>query len=546
MNDFVELRQVIANILRRWWLLALMTGLAAAAGYAVSQRQTPVYTATTTIMVGQFIQVTELDKADILANETLIETYADMARRQPVLQAVIDDLNLSPLSWQALKKRVKVQPVAGTQLFQIKVEANLPEVARIISDEVARQLILLSPTTAEDQEKTENQEFARQRLKNLRAKIEAGQEQLVSLEAAMDTSLSVQEIQDLQGQINTLENFISGWENSYAQLLLFLERNDKFNSLAIIEPAQANPRPVRPQVEINTIVAGVVGFLLALGLIFLLEFLDDTFKSTQELTKTLGMTTLGVISRIKGRKDQKKLLAYQDSFAPTAEAYRMIRSNLQFITDDQPVKSLVMVSPNLGEGKSFTVANLGVIMAQADLKTIIVDADLRQPTQHHLFQVSAQPGLAELLREPALEVSNHLRKTRVENLQILTSGAGSLKSTELLGSQRMQQLLNSLTELADVIIIDSPPALALADAAILSNRADGVVLIIEAGRTRRDETLHVIASLQQANANLLGVVLNRATQKHAPIYYKADKITLPAYSPHLRPKQRWQWLPFFK
>jgi succinoglycan biosynthesis transport protein ExoP len=546
MNDFVELRQVIASIIRRWWLLVLMTGLAAAAGYTVSQRQTPVYTATTTIMVGQFIQVTELDKADILANETLIETYADMARRQPVLQAVIDDLNLTPLSWKALKKRVKVQPVAGTQLFQIKVEANSPEVARIIADEVARQLILLSPTTAEDPEKTENQEFARQRLKNLRTKIEAGQEQLVSLEAAMDTSLSVQQIKDLQEQINTLENLISGWGNSYSQLLLFLERNDKFNSLTIIEPAQATPRPVRPEVELTTIVAGVVGFLLALGLIFMLEFLDDTFKSTQELTKTLGVPTLGVISRIKGKKGQNKLLVYQDSFAPAAEAYRMIRSNLQFITDDQPVKSLVMVSPNLGEGKSFTVANLGVIMAQADLKTIIVDADLRQPTQHHLFQVSAQPGLAELLREPTLEVSKHLRKTRLENLQILTSGAGSLKSTELLGSQRMQQLLDSLTELADVVIIDSPPALALADAAILSNKADGVVLIIEAGRTRRDETLHVIASLQQAKANLLGVVLNRATQKQAPVYYKADKITFPDYSPHLRPKHLWQWLPFFK
>lgn len=546
MNDFVELRQVITSIIRRWWLLVLMAGLAAAAGYAVSQRQTPVYTAAATIMVGRFIQATELDKTDILANETLIGTYADMARRQPVLQAVIDDLNLSPLTWQALKKRVKVQSVAGTQLFQIKVEANSPEVARVIADEVVRQLILLSPTTAGDQDKAENQQFARQRLKNLRTKIEAGQEQLVSLEEAMDTSLSVQEIKDLQEEINSLESLVSGWENSFSQLLLFLERNEKFNSLTLIEPAQANPHPVRPQVEITTIVAGAVGFLLALGLVFLLEFLDDTFKSTQELTKTLGVTTLGVISRVKGRKDQNKLLAYQDSFAPAAEAYRIVRSNLQFITEDQPVKSLVMISPNLGEGKSFTVANLGVIMAQADLKTVIVDADLRQPTQHHLFQVSAQPGLTELLREPTLEVSKHLRKTKVENLQILTSGAGSLKSTELLGSQHMQHVLNSLTELADVVIIDSPPALALADAAILSNKADGVVLIIEASRTRRDETLHVIASLQQANANLLGVVLNQASQKHAPVYYKADKVTFPNYSPHLRPKQRWQWLPFFK
>ncbi len=518
MNDFVELRRVLATAIRWWWLLILSTVMAATAGYVISLQQTPVYEATTTVIVGQFIQATKLNRDDILTSEVLIQTYADIARRQPVLQSVVDTLDLSD-AWTALKSRVSVSLKEGTQLLQISVEAGSPEEARVIADEVTRQLILLSPTAAQDQEMDKNRQVARQRLEKLQARIEAGQQRLQSLEAVMAGAISAQKMKDLQIEFNNLENLITQWENNHTELQIFIGTEISPNSLTVVEPAQASSNAVRPRPQLNAIVAGAVGLALALGLIFLLEFMDNTLKGADEVSQYLDLTVLGIISRIKGKHYQDKLITVQETSA-VVEAYRMIRSKIEFLNIDEPTKSIIVTSAGEGEGKSITVANLGIIMAQADLRTIIVDADLRQPVQHRIFQVSNSSGLTELLRSPELELGSQLRATKVANLQLLTSGGLSPNPAELLRSQRMRQLLANLTELADVVIFDSPPAIMFTDAAILSNRADGVVLVIDAGKTQRDAARQAILNLRQAKANFLGSILNRVSNKRWDYHYR--------------------------
>lgn len=549
MNDFMELRQVISRVLKWWWLLILATGAAATLGYAVSQRQPPDYQATATLIVGQSIQATSLDRSDIQTSELLVQTYSNIARRQPVLQNVIDVLSLDD-SWQDLKKRVKIHPVVDTQLLEITVEASSPEEARITANEVANQLILQSPTALQNQEAGENQQFVRQRLENLQAKVEAGQKRLEVLNATMAGSLSADQVQELQAEINDLETLIAGWENNYTQLLIFVEADKSPNYLAVIEPAQADPDPVRPRPRLNAMLAGAVSFLLALGLVFILEYLDDTLKSADDLNQTLGLASLGAISLMKGRQRRDKLLIDQDSFSPAAEVYRMIRSNIQFMSVDQPIKSIVVTSASPGEGKSITAANLGLVMAQAGLRTIIVDADLRRPVQHEIFQVPNLGGLTDWLCSPELELKRHLRKTKVENLQLLSSGVLPPYPAELLGSQRMGQLLAGLNELAEVVIYDSPPVLAVTDAAVLANRVDGTVLVIKANQTRRDAVRKTIAALQHADANLLGAVLNQVSKKGGTYYYqgyyKPNTSTPTQQTVHRPPKRRWQWLPFFR
>jgi succinoglycan biosynthesis transport protein ExoP len=541
----MELRQYIAIAKRWWWLTILLTMAAGVTSYAVSQRQVPVYQATTTLMVGQSIQAVEVNPGDFLTTERLAQTYADMARRQPVLKAVVETLNLKD-GWKALQKRVYAGAVRGTQLLEIRVEASSLEEARVTADEVAHQLILMSPTGLQNQEQDENQRFVRQRLEGLQAKIGAGQERIKELEAAMAGSLSAQQVQDLQNEINTLESLITDWENTYTQLLIFIDAKRSPNYLAVIEPAQADPDPVRPQTLRNTALAGVVGFLLALGLIFLLEYLDDTLKSADDLSQSLGLTSLGAVSQIKGKRYQDRLIASQDPFAPASEAYRMIRSNIQFMSIDRPVKSIMVTSSTPGEGKSFTVANLGIAMAQAGLKTIIVDTDLRRPVQHQVFTVANLGGVTDLLYSPELEINNYLRDTTVKNLQVITCGTLPPNPAEVLGSQRMGQLLAGLNEMADVVIYDSPPAVAVADAAVLSRRVDGVVLVIEAGQTRCDVAKQATMNLQQAGAHILGGVLNRASYKrggyHYYHYYSSKR-----RRPAAQPAQRlWGWLPFVK
>lgn len=549
MNDFVELRRIISIVLKRWWLLILATVAVAALGYTVSQRQSPVYQATATLIVGQSIQATSLDRSDIQTSELLAQTYAGIARREPVLHNVVEALNLSG-SWQGLKRRVGVYPVEGTQLLEIIVEASAPEEAKVIADEVANQLILQSPTALRNQEAMENQQFVRQRLESLQAKIEAAQERLEVLNASMTGSLPAEQVKEIQAEINDLEKLTADWENNYTQLLIFVETEKSPNYLAVIEPAQADPKPVRPRPRLYTLLAGMVGFLLALGLIFMLDYLDDTLKSVDDLSQDLGLASLGAIGMIKGKQYQDKLLADHDPFSPITEGYRMIRSNIQFMSVDRPIKSVVVTSASPGEGKSITVANLGLMMAQAGLKTIIVDADLRRPVQHEIFEVPNLIGVIDWLCSPKMEIKNHLRKTRVENLQLLPSGLLPPHSTEILSSQRMEQLLASLNELADVVIYDSPPVLAVADAAVLANRVDGVVMVIRAKKTRRDAVRQAMATLERAGASLLGGVLNQASKKSASYYYQGDysprKTSSTDQTYHRQPKRRWQGLPFFR
>jgi len=550
MNDYVELRKAIDITLRKLWLLILVALLAASIGYEASRWQIPVYEATTTIMVGQFIQATEISRTDLLTNEVLAQTYADMALRRPVLQGVVDTLDL-PDTWRGLKTQVRAKRVEGTQLIQITAEAGSTELAQAIADEVARQLTLLSPKALQNPRKSQASEFVSEQVTNLQKKIELGRARLQELQADSVKAFelqSVEQIQQSQIAIDTLAALISNWESDYTQMLIYLENENRSNSLTIIESAQASSDPVRPRTDLNTALAGAVGFLLALGLVLFLGLRDDRLKSTDDISLLLGITALGAINNINGKHDQDKLLLAHDPASPVTEAYRIIRSNIEFQTADQLMKIIVVTSPGSNEGKSITVANLGIIMAQAGYRTIIVDADLRQPAQHRLFQIANSRGLTETLHSPEpdlvslhnvlspyvkleetiglpeLDLSGQVIDTKVRNLQVLTSGKVPLNPAELLGSQGMRKVLASLSRIADVVICDSPPVVGLTDANILANRADGVVLVIQAGQTHLAAARQAISNLQQANANLIGVIVNQGRLEDGKYYTSIKKL----------------------
>ena len=524
MNDFVELRRYIIIIFKRWWVLALAALIAAAIGYTISQRQTRTYQATATIMVGQPIQATNLSDLDFKTGEQLAGTYADIALRQPVLQGVVDVLDLSD-SWQTLRKQVRVDSVPGTQLIEITARATSPEDAASIADEIAQQLILLSPTSSQNQENDADQNFIRQRLEHLRERLENGETRLSDLDQSLaDTTLSSQEVQTLLSEIALLENLIASWENNYAQLRLLTEDKNSPNYLTIIEPAQVNFGATRPKVVLNAVLAAAIGLIAALGAIVLLEYLDDRIKSTEDLSRIAGLTSLGTIGRMK-REDT--LVTLLQPFSSVAESYRMVRSHIQFSSEGETGKAIVVTSAVSSEGKSTTVANFGVVMAQAGLRTIIVDTDLRRPMQHENFQLPLKGGVTDLLRWPELELDEYLKDTQVARLQVLTSGELPPNPSELLGSQQMGQLLTNLKEVADVVILDSPPAIVVADAVELSKRVDGVLLVVEANRTRRDVVKQAVYNLQRAGGNLLGAVLNRVPGPRGSYYRKSH------YAPRL-------------
>ena len=208
---------------------------------------------------------------------------------------------------------------------------------------------------------------------------------------------------------------------------------------------------------------------------------------------------------------QPSLITLTDPRSPAAEAYRTLRTNVDFSGLDRSIHALLVTSVAPVEGKSLTLANLAVAMAQGDKRTILVDADLRRPTLHTLFGLNNDKGLTSLFIDAKGPIEPALKDVKVPNLQVLTSGPLPPNPAEVLGSQRMLDVIAALKQRADIILFDAPPVIAVTDAAVLGKRVDGVVLVVEAGQTRREHARRAKEQLEKLNIRIVGAVLNGAS-----------------------------------
>ena len=212
------------------------------------------------------------------------------------------------------------------------------------------------------------------------------------------------------------------------------------------------------------------------------------------------------------------LVALREPQSAAAEAFRTLRTNIQFASLDQSLHMLMITSVGVDEGKSEVAANLAITMAQSEQRVILVDGDLRRPAVHALFGLSNEQGLTSMLFAPE-GTPTPLQNTSVPGLQVLASGPLPPRPADILGSRRMGEILESLRANADVIIIDTPPVLAVSDTVVLAPRVDGVLLVMQAGRTRREHARQARNTLDKSKANVVGVVLNGAELTQASGYY---------------------------
>jgi capsular exopolysaccharide synthesis family protein len=202
------------------------------------------------------------------------------------------------------------------------------------------------------------------------------------------------------------------------------------------------------------------------------------------------------------------LITLTNPRSPISEAYRTLRTNIEFSSFEKQLRTLVVTSASPEEGKSTTLANLAVTMAQSGKKVILVDCDLRRPSQHSVFGLRNDRGLTSLMIPDADLAHPPLQATAQEGLQLLTAGPLPPNPSEMLGSRRMEEIIRSLKELSDVVIFDAPPIIAVTDAAVLATKVDGVLLVVNAGGTKRDHLQKAHALLKKVNAPLIGAVLN--------------------------------------
>jgi len=263
----MELKQYLSTLLKWWWLILLSTAIAAAFSYYASQQSPRIYQTSTTLMVGQALQATNPDNIQVYAATQLAQTYVQLVRRQPVMQAVVDTLKL-PLSWDQVAGQTSVALVQGTQLIEIKFIDTNPQRAKLIADEIAQQVIAQSPTPSEKQQE-EHRQFVNAQLKELQDEIDQAKAGIADLQKSIANEVSARRIQDVQSQIAAKQSQINQWQATYANLLNFYKGGT--NYLSVIEPASVPSVPIAPRTDLNVLVAAAIGCVLAVGGAFLLE-----------------------------------------------------------------------------------------------------------------------------------------------------------------------------------------------------------------------------------------------------------------------------------
>lgn len=503
----MEIENYLLPLRRWWWLLVLATTLAAVSSFLATVRQAPIYQARSTLIVGQALYDPNPTTNAFILSQELASNYADIANREPLRVATMQALGLRSLpSYIA-------QAVPNGQFLEIVVNDTIPERAAAVANELANQLILLGPTSVQGEDPDRN-EFVNEQLNTLEVQIEETQAQIEELQQELGNLVSASQIADAQNQLNALQNKLTTMQTIYADLLSSTQSGAS-NTLSIIERATVPRRPIGPNKPLIVALAAAVGFALATVAAYVLDYLDTTVKTSKDIEKLTGAPIIGYLSELDIEQSGKLYVA-ENPRHPIVEEYRNLRTNLEFSGVDRPLKTIFVSSADTGDGKTSVAANLAVIMAQAEKKVILLDADMRRPNVHNFFGLPNDIGLSDVFRGK-LELDQAMRDWNDGKVSIITAGDPPPNPAELLGSKKMIEILEHLKSQADVVVIDGPPFI-VADAAVLAARVDGILAVIWIGHTQAPALRSMVEQIKRAGGRIVGVALNRLPLKSFRYY----------------------------
>ncbi len=445
------------------------------------------------------------------------------------------------ITYETLVSQEKVDP----EIYSLKLRSMTSQIKAIQKrlQEEARRIAMstmVADPLAISQQLVENILTLDSQIKGLRAKIEVLREVIDTYEQQL-ANLPQKAI-----ELARLKRQLEVDKNTYILITEKLEETKiseagQQENIRIVDYAIEPLYPIKPKKKLNLLLGALIGLGLGIGLAFMIEYFDQSIKNPEEIEK-LGFPILSIIPEIspkevamrngssngrgnfieeEGKLIETRLITHFDPKSPISEAYRTLRTNLQFKFKNSADKMVIMVTSSAPkEGKSTTVANLAITMAQMGSRTLLVDTDLRRPVIHSIFNLQKDKGITNYLMN-RLTFEEIVKPTIIDNLFIVTSGPIPPNPSEILASDTMKKFIQEAKENFDVILFDSPPVIAVTDAAVLSADVDGVVLVVKAHQTHRDAVKRAKTLLENVDANIFGSLLNgvKIEKTYGSYYY---------------------------
>jgi polysaccharide biosynthesis transport protein len=483
------LRSYTRLVLRRkWWVTGLaLLGLAASLG--VSLTQAKQYSATAQVLVQSATGPSSLSASPQQVTPTEVQTMLQLVTSASVLGAVRHQLGSAP--------PVQASEVAQTDIISITAISPVPATAARVANAYAGQFVGTQQSVA-----VKNATNAETELK---AQISSAAKQIKALRK---TTGSASEVTAMINQEAVLRVQLSQVEVSGATAT---------EALVLVTPAQAPTAPSSPKPVQDALLGLVAGLVIGLAIAFLRDSLDDAVSSKEAAEHLAGAPVLAAVPMVTSwrKRDRPLVVTLARPASPATEAYRSLRTSLQFARQEHQLRTILVTSPAAAEGKTSTLANLGAVFAQAGQHVLMVSCDLRKPRLGQFFGIDERAGLTTaILGEDTVE--NLIKPAPgTESLWLLPSGPTPPNPAELLNGARAQEIFARLRDMFDLVLIDSPPVLPVTDAVVLSKDVDATLLVVAAFRTSSGDVHRAAEKLAQVNARVVGVVLNEATRQGA-------------------------------
>ena len=516
---------------KRAWLVRTFTGMTAAVVVLGTWFQRPVYEATATVLIDMetpSVLAVSSSRDDATISQMNYFAYADYYRTQLEVMAsrelaeqVFENLKLGKQPWyrrakmpvMQLMSQIRIEPVKQTRLAKVHVEDRNPKQAAAIANELA--LVFTS----------ENQNRATANEAMILAKTEYLELQRKEAEFSKRYKAKHPAIVRIQKEMEQLSKTIeegppaAGSKDPSAHLRL--------NNIRVQDMAQVPIKPVRPRRLLNLLLGLIFGGIGGVSLAVALELTDTSLKTPEDIGPGSKLLLLGHIPRIDGLPGggavefhEHTRFSHVEPFSPAAEAYRSLRTALLYTAPMEKIRTLIFTSPGPQEGKTTTVSNLAAAVAQGGVRVLVIDADMRRGRLHDLVGVPRNPGLSEYLAGDAT-LEQIIRPTQVQNLWLIPCGRVPRYPAELVGTQKMRELMKRVGEGAyDRVFVDTPPVMAVTDGAIVAAIAKNVIAVVQSGRTPRQALSRLSKICEDVQAKVMGVVLNNVPAWSTPYYYR--------------------------